>query len=185
MTQTIDKTWDLLRVAVEKEVKKCSELSLDESAYETYKQNFKNLYGFIKKEYMKDKVKNLDRHKVAAIVIASIVQSEAVKYLGEIESGKTFFGQYLIASVVGMNYLQDRLNALLKERKLPKIEGLDFPEALSCDTKYLDIFSRNLYYSHGRAEWGINPLDIAEKLFLLEYRTLEKNGIDPKELKEE
>ncbi len=179
MTELINKTWELLECTVKEMKKKDSKIHFENSAKEIYRKKFTDLYNYIKKEYMKNSVKNLDRHKVAAITIVCIIDSNAISYKGDIDDGGKFFGQYLAAASVGISYMQNMLNYLLTNKNEKNISRIWFPNAVSCDTPYLEIFSRNLYFSNEEADWKLNPLDIAEKLFLLEYITLEKNEINP------
>lgn len=81
--------------------------------------------------------------------------------------------------------MQDRLNKKLVDKGENPIGKIWMQDALSCDTPYFEILCRNLFYAKSDAGWNINPLDMAEKLFILEYVTLEKNGIDPHILKED
>ena len=71
MTPLIENAWKLMR----EESKKYTEIDprfiCDESKYKYFKEKFKKLYGEVKKEYMLPSVKNLDRHKVASIIIIS------------------------------------------------------------------------------------------------------------------
>lgn len=184
MKQTIERTWELLENTVKQINKKKSGVLLEGDSYKRFDDNFREMYHEIKERYMENTVRNLDRHKIASIIIVSILKSNAIVYQGEIEQGEEFFGQYLIAASVGITFMQNQLNALLIEKNKGPIKNLWFPDALSCDTPYFEIFCRNLYYSNNNDAWGINPLDIAEKLFLLEYMTMEKCGIDPHIFKE-
>lgn len=184
MKQTIERTWELLENTVKQINKKNSGVILDEDSYKRFDADFRKMYNEIKEHYMENTVKNLDRHKVASIIIVSILNSNAIVYQGEVEQGKEFFGQYLIAASVGVTFMQNQLNTLLIEKDKEPIKNLWFPDSLSCDTPYFEIFCRNLYFSNNNSDWGINPLDIAEKLFLLEYITMEKCGVDPHIFKE-
>lgn len=179
MTEIIDKAWELLDVAVSQAKDKDEKVALNDAARDEFASSFKEKYNLIKDKFMKQSVKYLDRHKVASIIIASIVETNAVIYEGDIPKDSTFFGKYLIAFSVGMSYMQNRLNKILKEKGQKEIERFYFPTPFSCKTPYNEIFSRNLYYTHELTDWNLNLLDISEILFLLEYMTLEKNGIDP------
>lgn len=183
MRQTIERTWELLENTVTQLNKQTPGVILNNDAYKRFDDNFREIYNDIKEHYMGDKVKNLDRHKVASIIIVSILKSDAITYKGKIEQNREFFGQYLIAASVGITFMQNQLNTILVEKNKPPIKKLWFPEPLSCDTPYFEIFCRNLYFSNHNNDWRLNPLDIAERLFLLEYVTLEKCGIDPQILK--
>ncbi len=181
MRQSIEKTWKLLEVTVEQ----MPEMGVCESAFSEYDRVYRKMYKNIQERYMKDSSENLDRHKEAAIAIISIIKANAIVYKGEIKEGQIFIGSYMTAASVGVTLMIQRLNSLLAEKNLKTINRLWYPDALACDTSYFSIFYRNLYFSNNNEEWGLNPLDIAERLFILEYVTLEKNGIDPHVLKEE
>ena len=184
MKQTIEKTWDLLDTTI-KEIQKKNPEVFCNGTQESFDREFRKLYEYIKDNFMKDEVKNLDRHKVASIIIVSIIKMQVVGYKGNLPEDSKFFAPYVIAASVGITYMMDRLNLLLREKNLKQVDRLWFPDALSCDTEYIEIFSRNLYFANEISGWSLNPLDIAEKLFVLEYVTLEKNDIDPHVLKEE
>lgn len=46
----------------------------------------------------------------------------------------------------------------------------------------MDIMCRNLYYA--KTDFTLNPLDLADRLFLVEYIALTKDGINPDILKD-
>lgn len=179
MKQTIERTWELLENTVDQLSKQTAGIVLNKDSYKKFDDNFRQAYKEIKEHYMDNNVKNLDRHKVASIIIVSILKSDAIVYQGKNEQNKEFFGQYLIATSVGITFMQNQLNTILVEKNEQPIKKLWFPDPLSCDTPYFEILCRNLYFSNNNSNWGLNPLEIAEKLFLLEYVTLEKCGIDP------
>ena len=185
MTETIKRTWKLLEDTVKQTNYKNPEIQLNNGSYDIYEQRFNYWYKNIKDKYMNNNVTYLDRHKVAAIVIISIIESHAIDCSKEISSEKKFIGQYLTAASVGITYMQDRLNYLLIKKREKPIEKIWMPEIVfSCNVPYFDIFCRNLYYADDEKDWGLNPLDISKELFLLEYITVEKQGIDPRILKE-
>lgn len=184
MGPIINRTWDLLAASVAQAKQQDIHIDCNQNAFDKYKKIFKDKYDFIKINFMKSSVSALDRHKVASIIIASIIESDSVIYNQKISDGKVFFGKYQIAVSVGLSYMLDQLNEMLA-KKSNKIEKYWFPEAFSCKTPYFDIFARNLYFTHEKTNWNLNLLDIAEILFLLEYMTLQKNGIDPSLLNDE
>ena len=47
------------------------------------------------------------------------------------------------------------------------------PTDMACKTDYFDILTHNLYFS--RNDYMLNPLDLVDKLFLLEYLTFKNN----------
>ena len=185
MDATTTAVWKLLDITIKNMRNSDSRIHLNAMAKSKFKSNFESLIQNIKDEYMDDTVKNLDRHKCSAIIIVSILKSQAITYNGKLDEGVIFIGQYIAATSVGFTYMQSCLNSLLKEKGESKvIDKLCFPTPMSCETPYFDVFCRNLYYADNNNEWGLNPLDIADRLFLLEYYTLIKNDIDPSILNE-
>lgn len=185
MTETIKKTWDLLKKTTDVVSQKNPEIQLVSDSYDAYKQHFNEWYDFIKTTYMTADVSYLDRHKVAGIIMVSILESNAVICSKQIPGNKHFIGQYLVASSVGITYMQDRLNEILVRKHIDPIDKIWMPEfVFSCDVPYFEIMGRNLYYAHKSEKCGLNPLDISKELFLLEYITVEKKGINPSILRE-
>lgn len=148
-----------------------------------YKQIFEDLYKYIATQYMENPEEALDRHKVAAISMIAVIKADVVESNKQ-DDDEVFFGNYTLATDCGLRYMLSELNKRLEKEGEAPIQGYYFPTAMACETDYYRIFYRNLYFAYNNDEWGLNPLDIAERLFLLEYMTLEKNGIDPCILKE-
>lgn len=152
------------------------ELQLSDKKSVFFKR-FREIYDDIKSTYMRKDVDELDRHKVVAAQITACIECEVISRT--VEENQVFMGLYMIALEVGLNWMLMGLNESLKKAGITqKIEQYSMPKAFACATGYFDIFARNLYYAHKMGK-GLNPLDISEKLFLLEYITLLKNGIDP------
>ena len=142
---------------------------------------FHEIYHEIKSKYMREDVTELDRHKEVAAQITACIEANLITR--EVRKDQVFLGLYMIALEVGLNWMIIGLNdALAKVGINKEITEYTMPDAFACPTKYFEVFSRNLYYSHVKGK-GLNPLDISEKLFLLEYITLLSNNIDPKLLK--
>lgn len=163
------------------------EIKLDPDKKEEFVRIFKDNEKKIKVDYMKLEVENLDRHKIGSLLIYAIISSDIVVPTRKCKEGEFFFGKYLIAVNIGLSYLLDRLNELLfrKEQITEAIDEIWMPPfVFSCPNSYYEVFCRNLLFSQEDDEWNINPLDLSEKLFLLEFITLEKRGINPEILVE-
>lgn len=173
-------TWGNIITAADYLVAEDDNIIFDRDKEEEYKENINQLINVVKK-YMSDRGKNLDRHKIAAIIMVSIVKTAPFRQKSNDET-KTFVGNYVIATEVGLSYMRQLLNECLIEMGEPVIDKYYFPKSWTCQNDYFRVFYRNLYFSDMESSWGLNPLDIAEKLFLLEYVTLEKEGIDIKKL---
>ncbi len=186
LQQIADMCWTMLCKAVKaaKEMEPSICMYVEPDVKKDFEDQFNNLYNYLLNNYMKNTVKALDRHKVASIIAIALIESNAIKFKGDIPSGKTFFGHYLVAVSVGVSYMQSMLNNKLIEKGENPIGKLWMPEELwSCDRPYFEILCRNLYYARTDSRWNVNPLELSEKFFLLEYVSLEKNGIDPHILK--
>lgn len=150
--------------------------------------NFKELDFTIATEYMKPHIDGLDRHKQAAILIIAAINAEPVIYKdkGDVPKGKVFVWQ-TVPVACGLSYMLDQLNRLLDKKGSTgaRLEKYYFPKPLSCTTDYLVVLGRNLLYaSKKNAHWKLNPIDLANTLFLLEFIATEHYDIDTECLKE-
>lgn len=185
MREIIIAAWSVLDTAVTQAKLQDENIDINNDAKEKFAKLFKEKYEFIKETFMKKSVKSLDRHKVASIIMSTAIEADVIIYKGEVPKDNTFIGKYLIPTSAGLSFMQKRLNELLDEKGQKQIEQFHFPTAFSCKTPYLLIFARNLYFTNELTDWKLNLLDMSDKLFLLEYITLIKNGIDPTVLIEE
>lgn len=179
MTELINAVWNTMVSVTENK----SDVIVDKSLEGDFCSLFRELYDKIKDKYMKDSVYYLDRHKVAAITIVAIIRSNAIKPLKDSSDEMLFIGKELIATEVALSImctlLNEKLSAIGHQKR---ISAYYLPEAMSCTTPYILIFVRNLIYA--QRDYVLNPLDLAEKLFLLETISLIKYGIDPQLLAE-
>lgn len=151
-------------------------------AEEVFCEEFCKMYTQIMHSYMKDNVRELDRHKVASVMIIASIKAGVISYQeNKLKPGTKSIAQEMIATEVALSWMLQRLNEKLTALCQRTIEHYFMPEAFVCPTPYFEIFCRNLYYSNQGNK--LNALDIADKLFLIEYITLCKNGIDPTLLK--
>lgn len=77
---------------------------------------------------------------------------------------------------------QNKYKDFKKTFKTNYEEIKELPNAQSCGTPYMEIMCRNLYYA--KNDYKLNPLDLADRLFLVEYIALTKEGIAPDILKD-
>ena len=83
-----------------------------------------------------------------------------------------------------MSYMNDRLNELLKKKRIERrIPQYSLPLAISCETPYMEIICRLLYYNKNEEDMCFNVLELSDRYFLLEYINLIQNGIEPYLLK--
>lgn len=144
---------------------------------------FKAEYNNIMKDYMKNTVKTLDRHKQAAILIADIIENKVVYSELNDDENRIFIGTEQIALLFGLSFMRDSLNNILKQKHLKEIKEYSFPEPMSCKTTYFDVLTRDLYFQEHNNN-SVYILFLSHILFQIEYLTLKENGIDPKILRE-
>lgn len=177
----IEEVWKELNKTCKQYIKEDKNLQFN-GDYNFFLNQFKENYSHIYKYYMKPCVTELDRHKIVSTMIVTFIECNFLSYSKSCR-GKIFIAPQMIALEVGLNWMLMGLNYQLKEKgESTEIMNYTMPNAFACSTPYFEIFSRNLYYAHEKGP-GLNPLDIAEKLFLLEYITLLSHGISPETLK--
>lgn len=148
-------------------------------------QNFERYYNCIKAKIMYDSVQELDRHKLAAIIICSIIKADPLQSIYPYKEKEYIFdGNEKIAIDIGLSYMSASLKKLLSLRpeEEKKFEDFIFPKASMCDTDYISILCRNLCYA--KKYYELNPIDLANTLFLLEYITLLQIDIAPETMKQ-
>lgn len=179
----LEKIWNLVDCGAESMKMKEPLIQYNKKSRDKFNQYFVESYKQITEDYMENSEEALDRHKVAAIAIVSIIKANVVT-CDDVQDDNVFFGNYTLAVDCSLTYMLFEMNKRLRTKGEKAVDSYSFPQAMACETDYYMIFYRNLYYANNNPEWGLNPLDIAERLFLLEYMTLEKNGIEPSILKE-
>ena len=138
--------------------------------YELFLDNFKLLYSSLKKEYMSPEVEFLDRHKVAAIIIYSVINANVLN--SKSSSNETIYiDNYRLAISAGLSYMQYELNHYLSTNNKKTIEKFSFPDVTSGNKTYLEHLINLLYISKEK-DCMYNLLTMANILFLIEKYTL-------------
>ncbi len=184
MTTLVNEVWTLLEKEYEAYNKQNKNFTanLTDEKKQAFHDLCDNKYDYIMKKYMDPSVMFLDRHKVAAIIIISLLELDIIHY-ENMDNDYVFIGAEVVALKVGLAYMVEKLNEKLKDRGVQKrVEMFEFPNAQSCKTPYMEIICRNLYYC--KTDYVFNPLDLSDRLFLVEYIALMKMGIDPDILKD-
>lgn len=182
MRPGIDSIWKVIEEVAEYYKEETHlKINISEDKKKQFALSFEKAYNNLEEKYMRSDVTALDRHKVAALIICTIIDEEIIKSLKGNEDGIIFLGSEMIALSIGLSYMQKSLNNILTNLGLFKtITGYIMPTAMACKTDYFDILARNLYFA--KTDYQLNPLDIADKLFLIEYLTLKDAMIDPRVL---
>lgn len=177
MKPIIDAYWSELKNTAIYYQKKNKNIVFNDNLYQEFYDTFKELYHAIRNVYMKDDVTALDRHKVAAVMIVTTIKTNVISYKAELQEKQNFLGSEMFSTEVALSWMLDALNKRLIALGKSPISSYYMPKAFSCDTPYFEIFTRNLFFTH--RDYELSPLDVSEKLFLLEYITLLENNIAP------
>lgn len=145
---------------------------LDDTLLDEYVINCDKEYVSCMKNNMGSDVENLDRHKVAAILVIEGLKLQIIKRVDgkSADTDNEFFiGPQKVLLTCAIDYLAQQINLVLQGNKynLPPMKYFALPEAFSCSTSYVDIMSRLLRNELDADKLFI--LSLAEKLFLLEY----------------
>ena len=185
MKKTPEFAWDAIveYYTIKKNSSEWKDVILDTKVRETFIESFVDSYKNILDCYMDKTVECLDRHKQAAILIHCIIKCNIFTLNRELGDDEIFVGAQQVALLVGFAYMKDRLNEILSAHKLKTIDRYILPTALSCQTRYFDILTRDLYLQ-SYVDDSIYILFLAHVLFLLEYQTLKEKCIDIEQIKE-
>lgn len=191
MTATIEAAWRAIKSECERFQEKDSAIKFDEEGYPNFERLFNRHYNDIMTRFMRETTE-LDSHKQAAIITISCLESDVIKLevesdessnISQIKDDEIFIAPQLIAVSVGLSYMNDRLNEALKKKHMEPIDRYVLPIAIACETPYIEIICRLLYYEQYETDMSFNVLELADKYFLLEYINLIQNGIEPALLK--
>lgn len=185
MTGTKKAIWNTLVEEIKKVQKNDDNIYLDNSRYDyhDFEKFFQDEYDRIKDNYMTKDTEFLDRHKVAAITVKTIIDLHLVGYKRKIASNEVFIGAELIALQVALSYMFKMLEKKIEIAGLPfSAKSYVLPIPMSCNTDYMYIFARNLLYCQECG--GIVSIELADKFFLIESLTLKEYRINPKLLKD-
>lgn len=163
---------------------KYDNINFDFSKKTDFERYFINEYKNIYEKYMDSNTDFLDRHKQAAILISDVIKNKVFFETSHNDDENIFIGLHQIAILLGISYMLDSLNEILKKNGYSqKVDSYNFPKAMSCNTSYLDILSRDLFFQDYKDN-GVYILSLAHILFMIEFYTLKLLGIDTKILKE-
>lgn len=182
MKQIIEYSWKAIKEECEKFQEKDCNIKFNDDRFSEYDKNFREQYKSIMERFMKE-TRELDSHKQAAIIVTSVLHSQVIEH--SVEEDNISIVPQLIALNVALSYMLDRLNEKLKKKHLKKIEEYKLPVAIACETPYVEIMSRILYYEQNEKDMSFNVLELADRFFLIEYINLLENNIEPCILRED
>ena len=145
---------------------------LDESLKDQYLDACDTAYRTCKQRDMGVGVKNLDRHKVASILVTEGLNLGIIKRkdhkCADTETEWFIASQKILLSCA-ISYLAQEINVLIRKAKstIKPMQRFILPKAFSCQTHYIDIMCRLL-----RREMDAGRLSflmLSNDFFLLEY----------------
>lgn len=192
MIDTEDLIWNTIIRHVKRiqEGNPAMEIVLYSDAKKVFQRNFDFYYDLIVGKFMAKPQKNavlhdihLDRHKVAAVIICSILDANIIgvskKYLKS-NTGRdlAFLGNERIAVDIALNFMYDDLTKKFQNDEIPYesiFERYVLPIPYSCNRGYDEVICRDLFFSKG--EFSLNPLLIANLMYMIEEYSFAYNHI--------
>lgn len=169
MYAKLETLWNEMLKEAERSRKMNTNIIFNNERKMIFQKIFEEIYNKIKSQYMRNEVSFLDRHKVAAIIICSIIKTKVLE-CRIIDENEVFLGNYYLALSAGLSYLQYELNQMLQEKgKLP-IKKIVFPDTMYGKLSYKENLISMLYFSD--LEDSLNVLGLANIMFLLEQINL-------------
>lgn len=175
MRKTTEQFWNAIaRACRESYSAEYLPLCLMKELKEKYLKQCDDQYNNYKAKFMKSEVENLDRHKVAAILVVEGIALNIIR-CDKIPADQIFIGQEKILLTCALRYLMRDFNNIISNSGFERMKQFVLPEAFSCETKYIDVMCRNLLYTQKAGtftdpEFALNiEMELAEKFFLLEY----------------
>lgn len=182
MTETKNAIWDTIIKCVKNMQSQNEKIVLYTDAQKVFDDNFEYYYEKITREFMSANRDEefLDRHKVGAIIICSVLDSKIVGIGKEFVKDKEdeFLGNEKIAFEVALSYMYIQLRQNFTQGKIPYeniFEHYILPHPFSCDRTYGEVICRDLYLS--KENFKLNPLLLANLLFFIEEYSFVKSGI--------
>ncbi len=194
MTETwglTEKIWKVIGEHAEQMKKQYPALVFRDDKKEEFDREFQRRYKETMSRFMTDSTKELDSHKQAAVIIICCLKTGVIEYPedqleNEMDLQTVPLIPQIIAVSTGLSFMQDYLAERLRGKKISTVvEQYYFPVPFACNTPYGNSMCRILYYEqHKRYGMDFNVLELADRLYLLEYINLLQYGIEPTLLKE-
>ena len=174
MNSTINSLWNKILENASKISTVDEDIVLYRDSEKLFKDNFIYYHELVSEKYMKNSEEELDRHKIAAITICSILaasvlgikQSAASKYAEQ----NNFLANEKLALNTALSYMHSELlKEIASGEALEVITKYQFPKPRSCNRAFDEVWCRDLYFS--KKYFSLNPINIAKDLFVIEEYT--------------
>ena len=182
-----DSVWDALYHGFKEIQMKYPELKFNSDKKGKFNQLYEKTYNEIIEKYITKKTQTLDAHKQAAIIIVCCLKLKVIDVSmcsKHSDNADINLIPQIIAINVGLSYMLECLNRILKSKHIYKhIERYYLPIAFACDTPYEKVMCRLLANEQNSGDLTLVILELADRLFLLEYINLLQYKIEPSLLK--
>ncbi len=179
----VDVAWKTIKEGYEESREVYPDLVFNSEKFEEFSVLFRKKYEDIMARFMKKNTEALDAHKQAAILTICCLELNVIQHNLQ-DADQISIVPQLIAINVGLSYMRNCINDILKKKKIhKKIDNYYLPIAIACDTPYQEIICRILYYEQNEEDMSFNVLELSDRYFLLEYINLLQRGIEPHLLK--
>lgn len=183
MQETRKAIWDAIIEKSREMMESDTSLVMYKDSEEIFYKNFNYYHSLIVDKFMKLKDGNLDRHKVAAVIICSVLKTDILGIARSEECSQQtvdtiFLANEKLALDIALSYMYRILSSECKDEKIPYdkvFSDFTFPQPLSCERLYTEVICRDLFFS--KKYFELNPLSIANFLFLLEAYSFEVSDI--------
>ena len=162
MNDKLDAIWEEMMIYSKNKAQLNSNIIIHNEKRSCFFDSFYKNYKSFKDRYMSEKVMYLDRHKVTAILMYTIIDMKIIEPVKAYQDVLPLDNYYLAASV-GFSYLLFEINAYNTKKHLSKIE---FPDTLFSDKDYKEYFIDMLYILYNEGDF--NMLELANIIFLIE-----------------
>lgn len=184
MTAIKKSLWESFKNEAKKIVENNINLKFNEDKVDEFNKEFDNLYNLIIKTCMADDVKNLDAHKQAAIGAIVFSKIAPITCNEVIPEDEAFIVNESLGLSVALSCMHDYLNTRLNQNGKKSLEiPYEMPTPLNCSDNFFFIMCRTMYYNRMDGIIDKTVLNLANILFLLEYITLQDQGISLQDLK--
>lgn len=172
MKKTTLAFWKLLNLHCKSLAHGKDAIYLDESVKSQYVKACDDAYELCKHKDMRTGVKNLDRHKVASILVTEGLNLEIIKRKDQKNADtdkEWFIAAPKILLACAICYLAQEINSLIKNSRtsVSSMKQFILPKAFSCQTYYIDIMCRLLRREMESGQLSV--LMLSNDFFLLEY----------------
>lgn len=181
-----DSIWDVILENYESFHKQFPELKFHAQKKTDFEKLYQKEYSSFMTKYMNENTKSLDAHKQAAIIIICCLELNIIDASNcSLSNAKEIcLIPQIIAINAALSYMLYCLNQTLAQKHIHKqIDRYYLPITYACDTPYEKSMCRILLYEQNDNNLHFNILELADRLFLLEYINLLQYGIEPSMLK--